>query len=108
MSSIQDMQDKAVEITLAGKKYTARQLYARDWAQIERDLKREGLTLNDIYSGEPTIIGYLAVVKVAIGKEVPPRASQTEVFEGAAAILNLDLAEGETVEKNSQQTREES
>lgn len=106
MSNLQDMQDKVTQVTLGGQEYQARQLFARDWAQIEKEIKADGLKLSDIYNGEPTVIGYLSVIKASIAQEVPPRATHIEIFVAAAAILNLDLPEGEPAEKNSQQMQE--
>jgi hypothetical protein len=105
MSNIQDMQDKTTEVTLGGQKFTAKQLFVEDWAQVERKLVDEPIGLDDILSTKVSVIGYIAVVEVAIGQKLPPKVPMADIFEAAGAIINLDLpAEG--ARPNSQETPE--
>lgn len=88
--SLAEMQDKSIKVVLGGKEFEAHQLFINDWAKIEKELKPEGLTINDVLSGELSIVAYQAVVKVAINQELPPKTELKELFKAAGDILLLD------------------
>lgn len=93
--SLQDMQDKKVEINLAGQKFNAHQLFIDDWAQVERELSGEKIGINGILGGEVSIIGYRAIVKVAIKQDLPRQTSIPDLFIAVGKILNLETLPGE-------------
>lgn len=106
MTGLQAMQDKAVKVVLGGQEFTARQLFIADWAKVERELQGEPGGLSKIFAGELSVIGYTAMIKCAIGRELPPKTQMGEVITAAGAILNLDIADTPSA-PNSPATPEE-
>ncbi len=102
MSTIQDMQDKTVEVNLAGQKFIAHQLFIEDWAKVEAKIKGTTVSINDILSGEVSIIGYRSVVEVAINSSIPSKVNLQELFRAAGDILNLDVSADESPVPNAQ------
>jgi hypothetical protein len=103
--ALSDMQDKTTKVFLGGQEFTAHQLFIRDWAQIERELKPEGITISDILSGEVSIVAYQSVVKAALGQDIPPKTELKELFQAAGSILTLDSLASESPNGETQAGR---
>lgn len=89
-STLLDMRNKTTEVEIIGKTYTARQLLIGEWAQVEEELQGTGVSLDDIFTSKTSIIGFRAIVEIAIGQPISPQTNIKELFIAAGQILDLD------------------